>query len=131
MYNILFKCPFTAMVCGATGSGKSVCINTILMSLLFTYSPDNLKLMLIDPKMVELAAYNELPHLITPVITDAKIATAGLKWAVGGSGGGAQGSSGFGSGITGQGNSGGASGVSSGGGGGGTVGETISTTTEA
>jgi S-DNA-T family DNA segregation ATPase FtsK/SpoIIIE len=52
------------------------------MSLLFKYSPDDLKLMLIDPKMVELSAYNDLPHLITPVITDAKIATAGLKWAV-------------------------------------------------
>jgi len=52
------------------------------MSLLFKYSPDELKLMLIDPKMVELTAYNELPHLITPVITDPKIATAGLKWAV-------------------------------------------------
>jgi S-DNA-T family DNA segregation ATPase FtsK/SpoIIIE len=70
------------LVAGATGSGKSVCINTILMSLLFQYSPDELKLMLIDPKMVELTAYNDLPHLITPVITDAKIATAGLKWAV-------------------------------------------------
>lgn len=70
------------LVAGATGSGKSVCINTVLMSLLFKYSPDELKLMLIDPKMVELSAYNDLPHLITPVITDAKIATAGLKWAV-------------------------------------------------
>jgi len=81
VYTSIAKMPH-GLVAGATGSGKSVCINTILMSLLFTYSPDNLKLMLIDPKMVELAAYNELPHLITPVITDAKIATAGLKWAV-------------------------------------------------
>ena len=70
------------LVAGATGSGKSVCINTILMSLLFKYSPDELKLMLIDPKMVELSSYNDLPHLLTPVITDSKIATAGLKWAV-------------------------------------------------
>lgn len=81
VYTSIVKMPH-GLVAGATGSGKSVCINTILMSLLFKYSPDNLKLMLIDPKMVELTAYNELPHLITPVITDAKIATAGLKWAV-------------------------------------------------
>jgi len=81
VYTSISKMPH-GLVAGATGSGKSVCINTILMSLLFKYSPDNLKLMLIDPKMVELSAYNELPHLITPVITDAKIATAGLKWAV-------------------------------------------------
>lgn len=70
------------LVAGATGSGKSVCINTILMSLLFSYTPDELKLLLIDPKMVELSAYNEIPHLITPVINDSKIATAGLKWLV-------------------------------------------------
>ncbi len=81
VYSSISKMPH-GLVAGATGSGKSVCINTILMSLLFKYSPDDLKLMLIDPKMVELSSYNELPHLITPVITDAKIATAGLKWAV-------------------------------------------------
>ena len=81
VYTSISKMPH-GLVAGATGSGKSVCINTILMSLLFQYSPDELKLMLIDPKMVELSSYNELPHLITPVITDAKIATAGLKWAV-------------------------------------------------
>lgn len=81
VYSSIAKMPH-GLVAGATGSGKSVCINTILMSLLFKYSPDDLKLMLIDPKMVELSAYNDLPHLITPVITDAKIATAGLKWAV-------------------------------------------------
>ncbi len=81
VYVSIAKMPH-GLVAGATGSGKSVCINTILMSLLFQYTPDQLNLMLIDPKMVELASYNDLPHLITPVITDAKIATAGLKWAV-------------------------------------------------
>ena len=81
VYTSIAKMPH-GLVAGATGSGKSVCINTILISLLFKYSPDDLKLMLIDPKMVELAAYNDIPHLITPVITDPKIATAGLKWAV-------------------------------------------------
>ena len=81
VYASVTKMPH-GLVAGATGSGKSVCINTILMSFLFKYSPDELKLVLIDPKMVELSAYNDIPHLITPVITDAKIATAGLKWAV-------------------------------------------------
>lgn len=81
VYTSIAKMPH-GLVAGATGSGKSVCINTILISLLFKYNPDELKLMLIDPKMVELAAYNDIPHLITPVITDPKIATAGLKWAV-------------------------------------------------
>lgn len=70
------------LVAGQTGSGKSVNINTLLISLLLNYSPDDLKLILIDPKMVELTAYQALPHLLTPVITDAKAATAALKWAV-------------------------------------------------
>ncbi len=70
------------LIAGATGSGKSVCINTFLMSLLLKYKPSELKLMLIDPKMVELSAYNDLPHLITPVINDAKTATAALNWVV-------------------------------------------------
>ncbi|MGK9043438.1 DNA translocase FtsK [Mammaliicoccus vitulinus] len=71
-----------ALIAGATGSGKSVCINAILTSLLYKNHPDELKLLLIDPKMVELAPYNDLPHLVAPVITDVKAATASLKWAV-------------------------------------------------
>ncbi|VXB47484.1 DNA translocase [Bacillus sp. 349Y] len=70
------------LIAGATGSGKSVCINSILVSLLYKSSPDELKMMLIDPKMVELAPYNRIPHLVSPVITDVKAATAALKWAV-------------------------------------------------
>lgn len=70
------------MIAGATGSGKSVCINSILVSLLYKARPTDLKMMLIDPKMVELAPFNGIPHLISPVITDVKAATAALKWAV-------------------------------------------------
>lgn len=70
------------LIAGATNSGKSVCINTVLASLLIKNTPDELKLILIDPKMVELISYNDLPHLITPVITDAKMAAQALKWAV-------------------------------------------------
>ncbi|MCM3137490.1 FtsK/SpoIIIE domain-containing protein [Bacillus safensis] len=70
------------LIAGATGSGKSVCINTILVSLMFKASPDEVKMLLIDPKMVELAPYNHIPHLVSPVITDAKTATAALKWVV-------------------------------------------------
>ncbi|MBS4191662.1 DNA translocase FtsK [Bacillus sp. FJAT-49705] len=70
------------LIAGATGSGKSVCINSILVSLLYKATPDELKLILIDPKMVELAPYNQIPHLVSPVITDVKAATAALKWAV-------------------------------------------------
>lgn len=70
------------LIAGATGSGKSVCINSILVSIMFKASPDEVKLMLVDPKMVELAPYNDIPHLVTPVITDAKQATIALKWAV-------------------------------------------------
>ncbi|OCA92217.1 DNA translocase FtsK [Pseudobacillus wudalianchiensis] len=70
------------LIAGATGSGKSVCINSILVSLLYKAAPHELKLMLIDPKMVELAPYNGIPHLVSPVITDVKAATAALKWAV-------------------------------------------------
>ncbi len=70
------------LIAGATGSGKSVCINSILVSLLYKAKPSELKLLLIDPKMVELAPYNHIPHLVSPVITDVKAATAALKWAV-------------------------------------------------
>ncbi|HEY4600204.1 MAG TPA: DNA translocase FtsK [Cerasibacillus sp.] len=70
------------LIAGATGSGKSVCINSILISLLYKAHHDEVKFMLIDPKMVELAPYNGIPHLISPVITDVKAATAALKWAV-------------------------------------------------
>lgn len=71
-----------ALIAGATGSGKSVSINSILLSLLYRNHPEELKLLLIDPKMVELAPYNDLPHLVAPVITDVKAATQSLKWAV-------------------------------------------------
>ncbi len=70
------------LIAGSTGSGKSVCINAILTSILYKAKPHEVKLMLIDPKMVELAPYNSVPHLVAPVITDVKVATAALKWAV-------------------------------------------------
>jgi DNA segregation ATPase FtsK/SpoIIIE, S-DNA-T family len=70
------------LIAGATNSGKSVCVNTILVSLLLKNSPEDLKLILIDPKMVELTPYNDLPHLVTPVITDVKMAAQALNWAV-------------------------------------------------
>ncbi|MFZ3580100.1 DNA translocase FtsK [Virgibacillus sp. DJP39] len=70
------------LIAGATGSGKSVCINTILISLLYKASHKDVKFLLIDPKMVELAPFNEIPHLVSPVITDVKAATIALKWAV-------------------------------------------------
>ncbi|GEM05570.1 DNA translocase FtsK [Halolactibacillus miurensis] len=70
------------LIAGATGSGKSVCINTILLSLLYKATPEEVRLLLIDPKMVELQPYNALPHLVSPVITDVKAATQALKWAV-------------------------------------------------
>ena len=70
------------LVSGATGSGKSVCINTIIMSILYKHSPDEVKLLLIDPKIVELSIYNWIPHLIMPVITDPKKASSSLFWAI-------------------------------------------------
>lgn len=70
------------LIAGATGSGKSVCINSIILSLLYKTHYENVKLLLIDPKMVELTPYNGIPHLISPVITDVNAATMALKWAV-------------------------------------------------
>ena len=70
------------LIAGTTGSGKSVCINTIIVSLLFRLSPDICKFILIDPKMLELSSYEGIPHLLTPVITDAKKATSALGWTV-------------------------------------------------
>ena len=70
------------LVSGATGSGKRVCINTIIMSILYKHSPDEVKLLLIDPKIVELSIYNGIPHLIMPVITDPKKASSSLFWAI-------------------------------------------------
>ncbi len=68
------------LVAGATGSGKSVCLNALITSLLYAYGPDELKFILIDPKRIELPIYNGLPHLITPVITDAEKTVNALKW---------------------------------------------------
>lgn len=70
------------LVAGTTGSGKSVFVNSILLSMLFKYTPDELKLVLIDPKQLELANYGDIPHLLTPVITDMTEATAALTWCV-------------------------------------------------
>ena len=70
------------LVAGATGSGKSVCMNTLISSLLFRNKPDQLKLMIIDPKMVELTNYNGIPHLISPVVTEPKKAATALRWIV-------------------------------------------------
>ncbi len=70
------------LIAGATGSGKSVCINTLIMSILFKSSPDDVKLIMVDPKVVELSVYNGIPHLLIPVVTDPKKASGALNWAV-------------------------------------------------
>ncbi|MCF6463282.1 FtsK/SpoIIIE family DNA translocase [Clostridium sp. Cult1] len=70
------------LIAGATGSGKSVCINTIIMSILFKAHPDDVKLLLIDPKVVELSIYNGIPHLLIPVVTEPRKAASALNWAV-------------------------------------------------
>lgn len=70
------------LIAGATGSGKSVCINTLIMSILYKSSPDDVKLIMIDPKVVELSVYNGIPHLFIPVVTDPKKAAGALNWAV-------------------------------------------------
>lgn len=70
------------LIAGATGSGKSVCINTLIISILYKYRPDEVKLLMIDPKVVELKIYDGIPHLLIPVVTDAKKAAGALNWAV-------------------------------------------------
>jgi len=70
------------LIAGATGAGKSVCMNSILTGLLMKHSPDDLRMILVDPKTVEFHAYNNLPHLVVPVITNAKKVALGLKWAI-------------------------------------------------
>jgi S-DNA-T family DNA segregation ATPase FtsK/SpoIIIE len=70
------------LIAGATGSGKSVCMNTLIMSLLFTFSPEDLRLIMVDPKVVEMEMYSTLPHLITPVVNDPQKVPIALRWAV-------------------------------------------------
>ncbi|MBD5467132.1 MAG: DNA translocase FtsK [Lachnospiraceae bacterium] len=70
------------LIAGSTGSGKSVCINTLIMSILYKAHPDDVKLIMVDPKVVELSVYNGIPHLLIPVVTDPKKASAALQWAV-------------------------------------------------
>ena len=70
------------LVAGTTGSGKSVAINSMLISILYKASPEQVRMILIDPKMLELSVYEDIPHLLAPVITDMKEASSGLRWCV-------------------------------------------------
>ena len=70
------------LVAGATGSGKSVCLNNILISLLYRFPPEDLRLILVDPKIVEMSVYNKLPHLVVPVITDVELVVMALRWVI-------------------------------------------------
>lgn len=81
MVNTLTRMPHL-LIAGATGAGKSVFINTLVMSILYKASPDQVRLLLVDPKRIELSTYNDIPHLLYPIITNPQEATAGLRWAV-------------------------------------------------
>ena len=70
------------LIAGTTGSGKSVAINTMILSLVYRLRPDQCRLIMVDPKMLELSVYDGIPHLLTPVVTDPKKAVVALKWAV-------------------------------------------------
>jgi len=70
------------LIAGTTGAGKTVCVNTIIMSMLYNSSPEDLKFLMVDPKMVELACYNDIPHMLSPAVTDAKKVSAALNWIV-------------------------------------------------
>ena len=70
------------LIAGTTGSGKSVCINSLIVSLLYKSGPDDVRFLMIDPKVVELGIYNGIPHLLVPVVTDPRKAAGALNWAV-------------------------------------------------